>query len=83
MKTAISLPDSVYLQAEETAKNMGITRSALYINALTDYLKKNHRKNITEKLNEVYTAEYYKEDFTAISNAAIDSIKEVTKHEAR
>ena len=30
MKTAVSLPDSIYLEAEETAQNMGITRSALY-----------------------------------------------------
>jgi metal-responsive CopG/Arc/MetJ family transcriptional regulator len=83
MKTAISLPDSIFLEAEETAKNMGISRSTLFLNALTEYLKKHNRKNITEKLNEIYNADYYKEDFTAISNTAIENIKEVTKHEAR
>ncbi|MCL1958237.1 MAG: ChpI protein [Spirochaetes bacterium] len=83
MKTAISLPDSIFLEAEETAKNMGISRSTLFLNALTDYLKKHSRKNITQKLNAIYSAEYYNEDFTAISNAANDSLKEVVRHEAR
>jgi len=83
MKTAISLPDSVFLEAEETARNMGISRSMLFHNALTEYLKKHNHSNITEKLNEVYSAEYYKEDFAAISNAAIEGIREAAKDEAR
>ena len=80
MKTAISLPDRVYFEAEETAQNLGISRSALYLNALTDYLKRNNRKNITQKLNEVYNDDYYKE-FEPISNAALESIRELTKVE--
>jgi predicted DNA-binding protein (UPF0251 family) len=40
MKTAISLPDVIYFEAEETARNLGISRSALYLNALSEYLKK-------------------------------------------
>jgi len=83
MKTAISLPDSVFFEAEETARNMGISRSELYLNAITDYLKKNNRKNITQKLNEIYNTDYYKEDFITISNSAIKSIKEVIKNDAR
>ena len=80
MKTAISLPDRVYFEAEKTAHNLGISRSALYLNALTDYLKKNNRKNITQKLNEVYNDDYYKE-FEPISNAALESIRELTKND--
>jgi len=30
MKTAVSLPDKIYLEAEETAQNIGITGSALH-----------------------------------------------------
>ena len=78
MKTAISLPDKIYLEAEETAQNMGITRSALYCNALIEYIKKNNRKYITQKLNEVYGAEanddYYKE-FEPVSQAGLESIR--------
>jgi len=80
MKTAISLPDVVYFEAEETAQNLGISRSALFLNALTEYLKKNSRKNITQKLNEVYNDDYYKE-FEPISNVALESIRELTKND--
>ena len=80
MKTAISLPDKIYFEAEETAQNLGISRSALYLNALTDYLKRNNRKNITQKLNEVYNDDYYKE-FEPISNAALESMRELTKND--
>jgi len=81
MKTAISLPDKIYFEAEETAQNMGISRSALYLNALTEYIKKNNRKYITQKLNEVYNDDYYKE-FEPISNSALESIRESTKNDA-
>jgi metal-responsive CopG/Arc/MetJ family transcriptional regulator len=80
MKTAISLPDQVFYEAEETAKYMGIPRSKLYLNALMEYLQKNNRKNITEKLNEVYTDDYYRE-FEPIANAGLESIRDVTKND--
>ena len=81
MKTAVSLPDKVYFEAEEAARNLGISRSALYLNALTEYLRKNNRKNITQKLNEVYNDDYHKE-FEPISDAALQSIMELTKNDA-
>ena len=81
MKTAISLPDKIYFEAERTAKTLGISRSALFVNALTDYLKRNNRKNITQKLNEVYGDTDYYEEFEQISNAALESIKESTKND--
>ena len=81
MKTAVSLPDKVYFEAEETARNLGISRSALYLNALTEYLRKNNRKNITQKLNEVYNDDYHKE-FEPIADAALQSIRELTKNDA-
>jgi len=80
MKTAISLPDGIFFEAEETAQNLGISRSALYLNALTEYLKKNNRKNITQKLNEIYNDDYDKE-FEPLSNAALESIRESTKND--
>jgi hypothetical protein len=78
MKTAISLPDVIYFEAEETAQNLGISRSALYLNDLSEYLKKNNRRNITQKLNEVYNDDYYRE-FEPIADAALESIRELTK----
>jgi metal-responsive CopG/Arc/MetJ family transcriptional regulator len=80
MKTAISLPDRVFFEAEKTAQNLGVSRSTLYLNALTEYLIKYNRKNITQMLNEVYNDDYYKE-FEPISNAALESIRELTKND--
>jgi len=80
MKTAISIPEKVFKEAEETAQFMGITRSALYLNAIMEYIKKNNRKYITQKLNEVYDDDYYKE-FEPISNAGLESIRELTKND--
>ena len=84
MKTAISLPDSIFYAAEETARYLGISRSALYQNAVTEYLKKNNQKNITEKLNEVYDEAYnddYSKEFDQISNVGLESIRELTKND--
>jgi metal-responsive CopG/Arc/MetJ family transcriptional regulator len=81
MKTAISLPDKIYFEAEETAQNLGISRSALYLNALMEYLKKNNRKNITQKLNEVYGDSDYYQEFETLSNAALENLRELTKND--
>jgi metal-responsive CopG/Arc/MetJ family transcriptional regulator len=80
MKTAISLPDQVFYEAEETAHYMGIPRSKLYLNALLEYLEKNNRKKITEKLNQVYDYYYYNE-FKLIEHAGLESIREATKND--
>ena len=80
MKTAISLPDGVFFAAEETAEYLGVSRSALYSNALEEYLEKNNRENITQKLNEVYTDDYYAE-FEPIANAGLEALRESTKND--
>ena len=54
MKTAISLPDRLYEEAEETAKGMGIPRSQLFAKALEEFIEHHKRERITEDLNEVY-----------------------------
>ncbi|MDR1858724.1 MAG: hypothetical protein LBQ69_04570 [Treponema sp.] len=53
MKTVISLPNTIFFEAEEVAQNLGVSRNALYQKALTEYLKKINRKNITKKLREL------------------------------
>ena len=55
MKTAISLPDSVFEEAEAIATQLGISRSELYATALRTYLQKYNRSQILDKLNHVYT----------------------------
>ncbi|AFY42033.1 hypothetical protein [Nostoc sp. PCC 7107] len=57
MKTAISLPDSVFEEAEALATHLGISRSELYTKALQAYLQKYNRNQILSKLNQVYSQE--------------------------
>lgn len=57
MKTAISLPDSVFAEAEVLAQKLGLSRSELYTKALKAYLKKYNRKQIQLKLDQVYSQE--------------------------
>ncbi|NEO95277.1 MAG: ribbon-helix-helix protein, CopG family [Moorea sp. SIO3G5] len=57
MKTEISLPDSVFEEAEALAQQMGLSRSELYLKALKAYLKRYNRNQILHKLNEVYSKE--------------------------
>jgi metal-responsive CopG/Arc/MetJ family transcriptional regulator len=54
MKTAISLSDKLFQQADEAAKALGVSRSELYANALSDYLTRRSAEQITAKLNQVY-----------------------------
>jgi len=54
MKTAISIPDEVFEEAERAAKRLGVSRSELYATAVRDYVERHRDENITEKLNQVY-----------------------------
>ena len=38
MKTAISVPDDVFRQAERAAKRLGVSRSELFTQAVREYL---------------------------------------------
>lgn len=57
MKTAISLPDPVFEEAESLARQLGLSRSELYTNALKAYLRKYNRDEILGKLNQIYSKE--------------------------
>ena len=57
MKTAISLPDAIFEEAEALAQKLGMSRSELYTEALKAYLRRYNREQILSKLNEVYSQE--------------------------
>ena len=54
VKTAISIPDSLFNAAEQLAKRLGISRSELYQRAMRRYLKDHKNERITEALDAVY-----------------------------
>ena len=53
MKTAISLPDAVFEQAEKLARRTKRSRSELYTTALKEYLARHATEEITEAINAV------------------------------
>lgn len=57
MKTAISLPDELFVAAERVARRLGLSRSELYQRALAKYLESQSGAAITAELNEVYSAQ--------------------------
>ena len=54
MKTAISIPDRVFHAADELAKRMGLSRSELYVRAISALLDRHRDDLITARLNETY-----------------------------
>ena len=56
MKTAISLPDKLFHEADSLAKLLGISRSELYAKALAAFLDRHSAEQVTARLNTVYQA---------------------------
>ena len=57
MKTAISIPDSLFHIAELLAERMGMSRSELYRHALENYIQAHRHDGIRESLDAVYSEE--------------------------
>lgn len=55
MKTAISLPDTLFREAERLARRTRKPRSKLYAEALSEYIARHSPDEITESLNQVIT----------------------------
>jgi metal-responsive CopG/Arc/MetJ family transcriptional regulator len=54
MKTAISIPDAIFEEAERLAKTRGWSRSELYSNAVSAYVNSERFSGVREKLDAVY-----------------------------
>lgn len=57
MKTAVSIPDILFQEADELARRKGISRSQLYATAVKSYLEAQRSEGITEALNRIYADE--------------------------
>ena len=53
MKTAISLPDAVFRDAERLAKRLKKSRSRLYMEAVAEYVARHEPEAITEAMDRV------------------------------
>jgi metal-responsive CopG/Arc/MetJ family transcriptional regulator len=74
VKTAVSVPEDLYLLAEATAKRLRVSRSHLYATALSEYLARIQSDNVTEQLNRVYSEEPAKID-DVLHRAQLQSMK--------
>jgi len=54
MKTAISIPDPVFEEAERLARQRGMSRSELYARAVAEYIKSERLVGVRERLDSVY-----------------------------
>jgi hypothetical protein len=55
MKTAISIDDGVYRNAEHAAAQLGLSRSSLYTLAVEEYLRNHSPGMLLERLDKVYS----------------------------
>lgn len=56
MKTAISVPDEVFEQAERLARRQGRSRSEFYSAAVREYVARHAPDEVTEAIDRVVTA---------------------------
>jgi hypothetical protein len=54
VKTAISIPDSIFEDAERLAARRGWSRSELYAHAVADFVKAERFIGVRERLDAVY-----------------------------
>jgi metal-responsive CopG/Arc/MetJ family transcriptional regulator len=57
MKTAVSIPDDVFADAERLARRLKKSRSQLYSHALREYVSRHSSDDVTEALDKVYSGE--------------------------
>ena len=53
MKTAISIPDRLFAEAEALAERLSLSRSAIYRRALEAYLQTFREDELIRRINEV------------------------------
>jgi metal-responsive CopG/Arc/MetJ family transcriptional regulator len=53
MKTAVSIPDELFDEAEALASRLRTSRSRLYATALAEYVARHGENRITEAMNSV------------------------------
>ena len=53
MKTAISIPDDIYREAERLSRKLKKSRSQVYTEAVTEYVARHDPEAVTEAMNRV------------------------------
>jgi metal-responsive CopG/Arc/MetJ family transcriptional regulator len=64
VKTAISIPRSLFEQAETLARRMKTSRSRLFVLALEEYIRRQQNRELLNKINTAYAEESESEKTT-------------------
>ena len=81
MKTAISIPDDIFLSAEKTAKKLGISRSQLFTKAIEEYIQNYSKEKITEELNKIYSKKPIHSE-NKISETSVNLLRKSLKNDS-
>ncbi len=57
VKTAISIREDLFAEAEQLAKELGVSRSQVFAMALEDFIERRQSRQLLEALNHAYTDE--------------------------
>ena len=80
MKTAVSIPDDVYADAERTARQLGVPRSQLVTRALEEFIRNHERGRLTEKLDAVYgSGDGSEHHSVAEADVSIEALRDLTR----
>jgi metal-responsive CopG/Arc/MetJ family transcriptional regulator len=77
MKTAISIPDDVFEEAERMARRLKKSRSELYSRAVAEYVARHSAEQVTEKMDRIW--DELGPQRTEFANAASRRILESTE----
>ena len=65
MKTAISIPDDIFAEADQLARRLNRSRSELYSRAVREYVARHSPDRVTESLDLLVEEMGVESDFTA------------------
>ena len=68
VKTAISLDESLFREAEDWAGKLGVSRSRLFAQAVAEYVRRHENEELVRRLNEAH------------ANGPDDEDKEALRH---
>ena len=74
MKTAVSLPNDLFKQADAVARRLRVSRSQLYASAISEFLDRHQAESVTKRLNEIYSRSPAKVG-AALHRAQLKSVK--------
>ena len=80
MKTAISIPDGLFKNAQRIAEKLGISRSQLFALAVKEFIENHGKNKITEKLNQIYS-EQENSSNSFLEDIGIETIRKTTHND--